>query len=227
VDTNKSDAHKVGKAYLKKTLLFVAVLNLVGFFFEVGLAAVIGAVSLFADSVDFLEDASLNLLVVLALGWSVAWRRRLGIVLAGLLLVPAAAALIVAGQRVGVALGYDVLGYGVETSSGLAVPPSGSLLTLGGIGALAVNAIAAWTLVRVRHHGGGLVRAAYLSARNDVISNIAIIAAGMATMVTVSIWPDVIVGLIIIAINADAARDVYQAALREEKDRVTGSDAVP
>ena len=222
MNTINPEPHKFANAYLKKLLLFVVALNLFGFFFEVGLATAIGAVSLFADSVDFLEDASLNLLVLLALGWSVAWRRRLGIVMAGLLLVPAAAALFVAAQRIAMAFDYDVFG-GLEYG---ALPPSGSLLTLGGMGALVINAIAAWTLARVRHHKGGLVRAAYLSARNDVISNIAIIAAGLATMVTVSIWPDVIVGLIIIAINADAARDVYQASLREDKDRVAESDAV-
>jgi len=36
-------------------------------------------VSLFADSIDFLEDASVNLLIVAALGMTLAWRARVGI----------------------------------------------------------------------------------------------------------------------------------------------------
>ncbi len=214
---------------LRRTLLVVAGLNLIGFCGEAGLATVIGAVSLFADSVDFLEDASLNLLVLLALGWSVVERKRLGIVLSGLLLVPAAAALYVASERVLGALGYGGLVVGVDGIAG-SVPPAAGLLTLGGFGALAINALAAWLLVRVRHSGGSLVRAAYLSARNDVMSNIAIIAAGLVTAVTASIWPDVIVGLFIIAINAGAAREVYQAALKETDgagEKLKIEDAVP
>ena len=65
------------------------------------------------------------------------------------------------------------------------------------------------------------VKAAFLSARNDALANVAIIAAGLVTaFVWYSPWPDLIVGLAIAAINFDAARDVWEAA-REE--RRTGS----
>ena len=42
-----------------------------------------------------------------------------------------------------------------------------------------------------------------------------IIAAGLATAYTLSAWPDLIVGLGIAAMNADAARDVWTAARKE------------
>jgi Co/Zn/Cd efflux system component len=45
---------------------------------EFAVAVAIGSVSLFADSIDFLEDASVNLLILAALGWS-APRRALGV----------------------------------------------------------------------------------------------------------------------------------------------------
>lgn len=71
-------------------------------------------------------------------------------------------------------------------------------------------------LARYRHHGGSLTRAAFLSARNDALANIAIIGAGLVTaFLWRSAWPDVIVGLAIAAMNADAAREVWHAA-REE-----------
>jgi len=64
-------------------------------------------------------------------------------------------------------------------------------------------------------HSGSLTRAAFLSARNDALANIAIIAAGLVTAATVSPWPDLIVGLGIFLMNLDAAREVYTTARRE------------
>jgi divalent metal cation (Fe/Co/Zn/Cd) transporter len=55
---------------------------------EFAVTLVIGAVSLFADSVDFLEDASVNLLIVLALGWSSKARACLRMALAFILFIP-------------------------------------------------------------------------------------------------------------------------------------------
>jgi Co/Zn/Cd efflux system component len=74
------------------------------------------------------------------------------------------------------------------------------------------------TLARFRHHHGSLTKAAFLSARNDVLANIAIIAAGVVTATLwPSAWPDLIVGLGIAAMNADAAREVWEAAHGEAK----------
>ena len=88
-------------------------------------------------------------------------------------------------------------------------------LTLTGGGALLVNVTCAVILTRFRHHSGSLTRAAFLSARNDTLANVAIIGAGLVTAATLSLWPDVIVGLGIAALNADAAREVYLRARRE------------
>lgn len=63
-----------------------------------------------------------------------------------------------------------------------------------------------------------MTRAAVLSARNDALANIAIIGAGLVTaFVWRSAWPDLIVGLAIAALNADATREVWEAA-RQEHD---------
>jgi Co/Zn/Cd efflux system component len=66
-------------------------------------------------------------------------------------------------------------------------------------------------------HSGSLTRAAFLSARNDVLANVAIIAAGLVTAYTLSGWPDLIVGLGIAAMNAGAAREVWNAAREEHR----------
>ena len=58
-------------------------------------------------------------------------------------------------------------------------------------------------------------RAAFLSARNDALANIAIISVAAVTAFWPSGWPDLIVGLGITALNADAAHAVFMAASRE------------
>lgn len=89
-------------------------------------------------------------------------------------------------------------------------------LSATGLGALAVNLTCAFILAHYRHHRGSLTRAAFLSARNDALANIAIIAAGLLTaLMSHSVWPDLIVGIGIVAMNVDAARKVWTAA-REE-----------
>ena len=59
---------------LRGAVRIVALLNLGYFGIEFAVALGIGSVSLFADSIDFLEDASVNLLIVFALGWSARHR---------------------------------------------------------------------------------------------------------------------------------------------------------
>src|SRR3979490_1552319 len=90
-------------------------------------------------------------------------------------------------------------------------------LSLTGAGALAINLSCAFMLARFRAHSGSLTRAAFLSARNDALANVAIIAAGIVTAVMLSGWPDLVVGLGIAALNADAARQVWRAAHEEHR----------
>jgi Co/Zn/Cd efflux system component len=185
---------------LRGTVRLVALLNLAYFGVEFAVALAIGSVSLFADSVDFLEDAAVNLLVFAALGWSAARRARTGMALSGILAVPA--------------LAFCWTLYGKLT---VPVAPAPAPLLLAGAGALAVNLACALMLARHRHHGGSLTRAAFLSARNDVVANVAIVGTGGLTAATMSIWPDVAVGLGIAAMNADAARSVLEAAREEHR----------
>jgi Co/Zn/Cd efflux system component len=67
---------------LRRTTGLVGLLNLGYFGIEFAVALAIGSVSLFADSVDFLEDASVNFLILAALGWSTRRRAKIGMLLA-------------------------------------------------------------------------------------------------------------------------------------------------
>ena len=66
--------------------MWVAALNLAYFVVEFAVARRIGSVSLFADSIDFLEDTAVNGLILLALGWPPQRRATVGILLAIILL---------------------------------------------------------------------------------------------------------------------------------------------
>ncbi len=184
------------------TAALVALLNLGYFGVEFAVALAIGSVSLFADSVDFLEDASINVLIVAAIGWSARNRAKVGMALAGILLFPGLATLWTAWEKFNAPLAPDALA-----------------LSVTGLGAMAVNLACALLLARHRQAGGSLARAAYLSARNDVLANIAIVAAGLITAFAwTSAWPDIVVGLGIATLNADAAREVWAAARDEHED---------
>jgi Co/Zn/Cd efflux system component len=139
-----------------------------------------------------LEDASVNLLILVALGWIAVRRARVGMVLAIILLIPGFATLWTAWNKFS-----------------LPLPPTPLPLSLAGSGALAVNLTCALMLARYREHRGSLTRAAFLSARNDVLANVGIVVAGFLTAYNKSVWPGVIVGLAIAVMNAHASREVW------------------
>lgn len=183
---------------LRQAVALVAILNLAYCGVEMAVALHIGSVSLLADSIDFLEDAAVNLLIFAALGWSARARARVGMGLAGLLLVPA------------LAMAWTLYRKFAAPSA-----PEPFSLGLTGLGALAINLFCAYLLARFREHSGSLTKAAFLSARNDALANFAIIAAGVVTVFWPSIWPDVVVGVGIAIMNMDAAREIWNAARKE------------
>jgi Co/Zn/Cd efflux system component len=187
---------------LRRTVATVAALNLAAFGGEIVVALAIGSVALMADSLDFLEDASINLLILLGLGRGALARARLGRLLALVVVLPSLGALWTAWQKL-----QDP------------VAPEPLALTLTAGAALLVNLLCALLIARHRHAGGSLTRAAFLSARNDVVANAAIILAGLVTaFLWRSGWPDLLVGLAILALNATAAREVWEAADEEAEE---------
>lgn len=149
---------------LRKAVLVVALLNLAYGVIEFVVALRIGSVSLFADSVDFFEDASVNLLIFFALAWALKTRARIGMALAAILFIPALAGLWIAVQKLAAP-----------------VPPDAFALGVTGLGALVTNLFCAFLLTAYRSHPRSLAQAAFLSARNDAIANVGIIAAGFVT----------------------------------------------
>src|SRR5665647_1383562 len=100
---------------------------------------------------------------------------RTGKVMAAVILLPAVAA---AWQAI------------VKVADPVAPRPVPLMLAAGG--AVVVNAACALILLRVRHHGGSMTRAAWLAARNDVA-----------------------IGAAIIVLNLTAAKEVWEVAEEE------------
>lgn len=194
VDTSSEHQHREFISAVK----FVAIANFVYFFVELYYALLTDSVSLLADSIDFLEDASVNVLIVVGLRWSVKQRSRLGVALAVLIVVPSLMTVLTAFHKL-----YAP------------IIPNPDVLSLVGSGALLVNGICALRLVKFRHAEGSLFKAAFLSARNDVYANLAIVVAGLVTAYFVSYWPDLIVGIGIAILNASAAKEILTAAKKE------------
>ena len=175
----------------RRIVAWVAILNLIGFIIELVIASIIGSAALFADAADFLEDFLINMLVLTALGWSVASRKKASYGLAGLILIPAVWKMI----------------------SGEAPEPL--TLSVTAIIAMLINLASALLLLQLRKHDTALVRGTWLAARNDVLANLLILAAGVVTAFWFSPWPDIAVGLVIGVINLSAAAEVFEQARAE------------
>lgn len=186
---------------LKSIVARVAILNLSYFAIEFYFAQRFNSVALFSDSLDFLEDASVNILIFLSFSLAVIWRARLSYIFAFLLLLPGCSFLYNALQQIS-----------------NPITPNGEGMSIVGLGALCVNIYCAIILNKFKEIKGGLAKAAYFSARNDAIANVLIIIAGIVTLFWLSAIPDLIVGSMIFLMNADSARAILKAANREHKD---------
>ena len=182
----------------RRALLIVASLNLIYFFIELLGAVKINSVSLFADSIDFLEDTFVNLLIFFSFLISPTLRPKLSKILVIIIILPGLTALWASWEQI------------VKPHT-----PEAFKLTLIGFGALLTNITCTIILMKFRNNNKSLIKAAFFSARNDVLANFVIIAAGVSTIINPSIWPDLIAGLIIFLINFDAAYKVYKIANTE------------
>jgi Co/Zn/Cd efflux system component len=184
----------------KKAVFFVAILNLLYFFVEFIVALNIRSVSLLADSIDFIEDASINFLIFFAVSLTTVKKARISILLSIIMLLPGITALWAIWQQI------------IHQE-----PPAPVELSTVAFGALIINCLCTLILMKFRNYSGSLTKAAFLSARNDALANIAIIFTGIITILYPSIWPDILVGLFIAYIRDESALVIYKNATKELK----------
>jgi Co/Zn/Cd efflux system component len=182
-------------------LIICAMLNLAMLFVE-GIAGLwIDSAALLADAGDFLEDATVLGLALVAIGWSVRARAAAGVM-----------------------QGFAMAGVGIVAIAQIVVRiregGAPSPVVMGAVAALAltVNGYCAYRLIRFRG-GDASMRAIWLSTRNDAVLNVLTVVAVVFIAIMRSGWPDIIAGAIIATVNLWGAMEVISGTTAEMRKR--------
>jgi Co/Zn/Cd efflux system component len=141
---------------------------------EVGSGFMAGSQVLKADALDFLGDAVITGLGLIAMNWAAAARARAALV-QGLFLA---------------LMGLGVFGFTLYRVLAAQMPAAAVMGSVGFL-ALAVNAACAIILLRFRE-GDVNVRAVWLFSRNDAIGNGVVVIAALLVAAVRSPWPDLV-----------------------------------
>lgn len=181
---------------LRRVLWWVLGLNLALFASEMLAGGLAASTALQGDALDGLADASL-------------YGVTLGVVGAGLRAQAGAALLKGAVQAL---FGIGVLAAALWRAWAGAEPLAPWMAGMAGI-ALAVNLACFGLLARYRHDGVNL-RSVWLCSRNDVASNLGVLAAAGLVAWTGTRWPDLLVGAAIAALFLHTSARIVAEAWR-------------
>jgi cation diffusion facilitator family transporter len=199
-DSCSADLDKASPAE-RHTLIVVLVLNAGMFLAEFSAGLVAGSTALLADSLDMLADALIYALGLFALGRAAHWRSRAAL----------------ASGLFQLALGTGVAGQAMVKVfvDGLPDPA-----TMGFFGALAllVNTACFLLLARFRH-GDINLRATWICSRNDMIGNVGVLVAAGLVIQLDSMWPDIVIGLLIALLVIRSALRIIAEARSELSNR--------
>jgi Co/Zn/Cd efflux system component len=189
----------------RRILWIALVVNASMFFVEIIFGQVSGSVSLLADAIDFFGDATNYALSLWVLGAGLIWRSRLAL---GKGVVMLAYGLFIIGKAA-----FSVHQGGT---------PEPFLMGSIGLLALAANFGVALLLYAYRE-GDANMRSVWLCTRNDALGNVAIVLAALGVFGTGSLWPDVVVAVIMGGLGISAGWHVIQRARTEIKTGVVSS----
>ena len=170
----------------------LAAANFLFFCLEFILAVEVRSVSLFSDSIVFLEGASVSVLMSPRLNWSAPGREGFARFSRTMLLIPTCFVFWM------IAANY----YGGDIPSAVPLATTGAVLLLTNI---------AFLYLRSRGMFSNLA-GSLSQIRTHAIMNTAIIGAAFLTWGSGTMWPDVLVGLGILYMNGDAAEHILLAA---------------
>ncbi len=188
--TARAATHKIAIRWLVAAVMF---LNFGYFSTELYIGYTIGSVSLTADSIDFLGDAAINMLILVGLftGTHVHPKLRQGA--AAIMFIPVVATIWMAWHKFN-----------------LPEVPTLFPFMMTAAGALLVNLVCAFLLVIYSRLSEDVRAASYYYERNDAIANIVVICTGIFTAAFWTTgWPDLVVGVILGLINSKSAYRVW------------------
>lgn len=181
----------------RKVLWIALAVNAAMFFVEIAAGAASGSASLAADAADFGGDAANYALSLAAIAAGGVWTSR---------------AALAKGVAMG-AYGFGVLAYAAwRVAAG--VPPEA--LTMGAVGLLAftANLFVAWQLYSYRE-GDANMRSVWLCTRNDVVGNIAVLAAALGVLGTGTLWPDIALAIVMAGLGLHSSSEVISRSRAE------------
>ncbi|MBU3259984.1 cation transporter [Roseovarius pacificus] len=197
-DTCSSNVVATGR--YRAILWIVLTINAVMFAVEIiaGLAA--GSAALQADALDFFADAANYGISLFVLGMTLRWR---------------ASAALVKGASMGL-FGLWVIGSVVWHALQGTVPAWGTM-GLVGVAALLANG-ACLALLYAWRDGDANMRSVWICSRNDVVANLAVLAAALGVFGTGTGWPDIIVASIMAFLALQGAVTIIRHALSELRE---------
>ncbi|WP_347455225.1 cation transporter [Acinetobacter thermotolerans] len=172
-------------------------INLLMFIVELVGGAYAHSSSLWADSLDFFGDAVNYGISLAVLGAGLYWRATVALVKG---LTMAVFGLVVVAKVI-----YAYM---------LGIPPEAFTMGIIGILALLANVITAVILYAFRE-GDSNMKSVWLCSRNDAIGNVAVILAAVGVFGTGSLWPDMIVAVIMASLGLSAGYQIVKQALTE------------
>jgi cation diffusion facilitator family transporter len=178
----------------RRVLIIVMAINFAMFVVEFGGGVWAHSSALMADSVDMFGDAAVYALSLYALGRGARWEASAALAKGAIILL----------------FGIAVL---LEIVEKLArgVPPSSTLML--GVGGLALTAnLACLALLRRFRKLNVNMSSTFECSRNDVVSNLGVLAAAGLVAATGSAWPDIAVGGVIAVIFLRSAWRVLAEA---------------
>lgn len=185
----------------QRRVLWIALgLNAAMFVVEVVAGLWAGSISLIADGLDMLTDASSYAIALVAIGRSVRFKANAATVTGAFLLL------------LGVGVLIDVARRAVSGE-----PPEGLWMMAVAAIALAVNATVL-TMLSKQREGEVHLRATYICTRADVVANAAVIVSGLIVLVTNWRFADLIVGA---AIGLYVIKEAFEILGEAEEARLS------
>lgn len=181
----------------RRVLLVVFWINTVMFVAEFGAGVLADSTALVADSVDMLGDAIVYGFSLYVVSRSIVWKARAALL----------KGIVMAGFAVG--LLAEVL---FKLARGGVPNPE----VIGGVGLVALAANLGCLLLLWRRRSDDInMRSTWLCSRNDVVGNVGVLVAAAGVSITSSAWPDIAIGLAIVAMFGTSAVRVLADATRE------------
>ena len=172
----------------QKTLIVLLLINAAMFFAEFFIGLIAQSTALIADSLDMLADAAVYGIGLYAVGK------------ASMIKIKAASFSGYAQILLACIALSDIVRRVIFGSE-----PDPPFMIIVGCVALIANSICL-SIIAKHKQGEVHMRASYIFSKVDVLANIAVITAGILVYYTHTAWPDIFVGLIIVALVANGAR---------------------